>query len=92
MLHGLKVAKPCPASWEAMVGDDRVRRCELCQLNVYNISELTRPEAEALVARSEGTRLCVRFFRREDGTVLTQDCPVGVLRLRWGRARRANVS
>ena len=25
---------------------------------------------------SEG-RLCVRFFRRKDGTILTQDCPVG---------------
>ncbi|HXO37362.1 MAG TPA: hypothetical protein VN872_01925 [Candidatus Acidoferrum sp.] len=33
-------------------------------------------EAEALVSHREG-RLCVRFYRRKDGTMLTQNCPVG---------------
>ena len=37
---------------------------------------MSRTEAENLLTNSEG-RLCVRFFRRADGTILTQDCPVG---------------
>jgi hypothetical protein len=33
-------------------------------------------EAETFVAGIEG-RTCLRFFRRHDGRVLTQDCPAG---------------
>ena len=40
------------------------------------LSDMTRREAENLLIISEG-RLCVRYFRRADGTVLTKDCPVG---------------
>jgi hypothetical protein len=76
-LQDLTIAKPCPASWDAMTGDDRVRRCELCKLNVYNIAALTKPEALGLIERSEG-RVCLRLYKRADGTVLTADCPVGV--------------
>jgi hypothetical protein len=43
-------------------------------LQVYDISEMTRGEAEALIAKHEGKRLCARFYRRPDGTVLTRDC------------------
>ncbi len=60
-----------------MTGDDRVRHCQECKLNVYNLSEMTRKDAESLIARSEG-RLCVRFYRRADGTILTRDCPRGL--------------
>ena len=59
-----------------MNGDDRVRFCGECQLNVYNLSAMSRSEAEDLVRQREG-RLCVRFYRREDGTMITQDCPRG---------------
>jgi hypothetical protein len=59
-----------------MEGGDRVRFCKECRLNVYNLSEMSRQEAEWLVRNREG-RLCVRFFRRRDGTLLTRDCPVG---------------
>ena len=76
-LDDLHVARPCPASWEAMDGDARVRHCGLCQLHVYNLSEMTEAEALRLVRETEG-RLCVRFFRRADGTVLTRDCPGAV--------------
>src|SRR5262249_36156236 len=70
----VRVASPCPTSWEKMTGDDRVRHCQECKLNVYNLSEMTRTEAEQLIASREG-RLCVRFYRRADGTVMTRDCP-----------------
>jgi hypothetical protein len=59
-----------------MYGDDRVRHCAECKLNVYNLSGMSRREAESLLLNSEG-RLCIRYFRRSDGTVLTKDCPVG---------------
>jgi hypothetical protein len=62
-----------------MEGDDRVRHCSLCQQAVYDVSALTRTEATALITKSTG-RLCLRLFRRADGTVMTRDCPVGVLR------------
>src|SRR6185295_11558341 len=83
----LRVATPCPMSWDQMTGDNRVRFCDQCQLNVYNIAELSRIEAETLIASTEG-RLCARLFRRADGTVLTKDCPVGLRALRRRVAKR----
>ena len=50
-LEKLRIANPCPARWEVMEGDDRVRFCQSCKKNVYNLSALQRSEAEALVAR-----------------------------------------
>ena len=80
-LDSIRVASPCKASWNDMTGDDRVRHCQLCKLNVYNLSGLSREEAERLVQGAEG-RLCVRFFQRSDGTVLTRDCPKGLAAIR----------
>jgi hypothetical protein len=67
-----------------MTGDDQVRFCGACEKHVYNLSAMTRDEAERLLVEREG-RLCVRFYQREDGTVLTADCPVGVRRRRRRR-------
>ncbi len=75
-LNNVKIASPCPANWDAMNGDNKVRFCGECKLNVYNLSGMNKAEAENLLRNTEG-RLCVRYFRRADGTVLTQDCPVG---------------
>jgi hypothetical protein len=86
LLRSLDVASPCSADWESMTGDDCVRHCASCDLNVYNLSAMTADEAAELVSSKEG-RLCARFYRRADGTVLTQDCPVG-LRLLRAKARR----
>ena len=89
-LSKVRVASPCPADWDSMVGDERVRFCGQCELNVYNLSAMTKAQAENLIVRTEG-RLCVRFYRRTDGSILTQDCPVGLraLRQRMSRIRRA---
>ena len=84
----LRIATPCPISWEQMTGDNRVRFCGHCQLNVYNVSELSRIEAEALMASAEG-RICARLYRRADGTILTKDCPVGLRALRMQVSKRA---
>lgn len=65
-----------------MVGDDRVRHCGQCNLDVYDARNLSLVELRELVTRSTNTRgrLCMRLHRRADGTVLTRDCPVGVRR------------
>jgi len=76
-LDKIKVAAPCSAEWRFMYGDDRVRFCGQCSQNVYNLSEMTREEAEDLIRKTDG-QLCVRFYRRKDGTVLTNNCPVGL--------------
>jgi hypothetical protein len=59
-----------------MYGNEQKRFCGDCKLNVYNLSGMTKGEAEALIMNAEG-RLCVRFYRRTDGSVMTNDCPVG---------------
>jgi hypothetical protein len=73
-----------------MIGDERVRFCGQCELNVYNLSALTRTQAENLIGGTE-RRLCVRFYRRRDGSIITRDCPVGLraLKLRLSRIRKA---
>jgi hypothetical protein len=77
----LRVASPCKEDWSKMVGDDRVRFCAGCKLNVYNLSSMTDAEVKELVGKREG-RVCARFYQRADGTVLTRDCPTGVRRKR----------
>jgi hypothetical protein len=76
-LDRVSVAAPCPADWDQMMGNERVRFCGQCSLNVYNLSRMTRSEAESLIAGTEG-RLCLRFYRRRDGSIITKDCPVGL--------------
>lgn len=92
-LDNISVASPCPANWDEMYGDDRKRFCGECKLNVYNLSGMTRRDAEDLIRNWEG-RLCVRFYRRADGTVLTEDCPVGwaAVKRRMSRAATAVFS
>ncbi len=81
MLDDIRVASPCHERWDAMTGDEQARHCGSCKKNVYNLSAMTREVAEALVREKEG-KLCVRYYRRADGTILTADCSVGVRRKR----------
>ncbi|MEZ6189354.1 MAG: hypothetical protein R3F62_30675 [Planctomycetota bacterium] len=76
-LNAITIAAPCTADWDAMQGDERVRFCGQCELNVYNLSAMSEGEAQTLVQETEG-RLCVRLYKRRDGTLITQDCPVGL--------------
>jgi hypothetical protein len=89
-LDHLRIASPCPVGWDQMTGDDRVRFCEQCSLRVYNISEMTRTEAEALIAKTEG-HICARIYRRFDGTIITRDCPVGLRAIRTRVAKMAGA-
>lgn len=85
-LNNIRIASPCKANWDEMYGNDRKRFCGECKLNVYDLSGMSRQEAEDLLEKTEG-RLCVRFYRRADGSVITQNCPVG-----WAKVKqRARV-
>jgi hypothetical protein len=83
VLDNLRVAAPCNADWSQMTpgADDRVRNCGDCKKDVYNLTDMTRDEAEALIVATAG-KLCVRYFQRHDGTILLADCVVGAKRRR----------
>jgi hypothetical protein len=81
-IDGLEIATPCEVAWDSLAGDARVRHCGKCRQNVYNIEAMTRGDALRLVAAREG-RVCLRIFRRPDGTVVTADC--------WSRLRAARA-
>ncbi|MBX7195633.1 MAG: hypothetical protein K1X94_26490 [Sandaracinaceae bacterium] len=68
----ITIASPCPERWVSMVGDDRVRHCSRCDKPVYNLGAMSAAEVSALY--SGPLTPCVRFFRREDGAVMTSDC------------------
>ena len=89
-LDHVRVAAPCSADWDSMFGDERVRFCGQCKLNVYNLSEMKRAEAELLISRAEG-RLCVRYYQRRDGSIITQNCPVGLQAIKRRLTRVANA-
>jgi hypothetical protein len=86
LLPQVHIASPCPAAWEEMRGDDRSRFCGECKLNVYNLSDMSADEAEAFLTDATG-RVCVRYYRRADGTVMTRDCPRGLAAARKRFAR-----
>jgi hypothetical protein len=76
LLASVQIASPCSVGWENMKGDDRERFCNLCQLSVYNISDMTEREAESFLRSRIGEqRTCVQLWRRADGTVMTDNCP-----------------
>lgn len=90
-LEHVSIAAPCNVGWDNMVGSDRVRFCGQCSLNVYNLSAMSKSEAERLVSQTEG-RLCIRYYRRADGTILTKNCPIGLRALKRRVSRIASAS
>ncbi len=86
------VETPCPTTWDKMKGSDSVRFCHLCHLNVYNIANLTDKEAEEVLSKGkEGGRVCALLYRRPDGTIVTDNCPRALRKVRdaskWLKAK-----
>ncbi|HTL32601.1 MAG TPA: hypothetical protein VL326_05735 [Kofleriaceae bacterium] len=75
VLPNIYVASPCPADWSKMTGDERARMCGQCNKHVFNLSQMTRSDAEELIIEKNGS-LCVRYYQRNDGTILLKDCTV----------------
>jgi hypothetical protein len=91
LLQRIYVASPCNVPWESMQGDEHVRHCASCDKDVFDLSSLTREEAEALLIEKKG-KLCAQYYRREDGTILTADCEVGVAKKKRARRKAAVVA
>ncbi|MBA3993800.1 MAG: hypothetical protein C0469_09760 [Cyanobacteria bacterium DS2.3.42] len=81
LLNQVQIAAPCHVDWDSMTGDERKRFCGDCKLNVYNVSTMSTKDAAQLIRESEG-RSCLRLYRRKDGTIITDNCPVGLRNLR----------
>lgn len=85
-LEAMQVASPCDRDWNAMRGDDSARFCQSCAKHVYNLSGMTRAEAENLIRSHERDmaegEFCIRLSRRADGTIITDNCPIGLRRFR----------
>jgi hypothetical protein len=75
-----EIASPCDQDWSSMSGDDKCRFCSLCEKNVYNLGSMTEIEVNILLKTEKN--VCTRVFKRPDGTILTEDCPVGLKQVR----------
>jgi hypothetical protein len=82
ILAEVRVATPCDANWEDMEGDQLVRFCGTCKKHVYNLSEMTKEQAESLLCERADKATCVRIYRRDDGTVISADCSAGIIQAR----------
>jgi hypothetical protein len=91
VLPNIRVATPCTADWNQMTGDDRVRHCATCDKDVFNLSAMTREDAEALILQKAGD-LCARYYQRTDGTILLADCTVAVAQKRKRRVIAAGAA
>lgn len=91
ILNSVSIASPCTAPWEEMAGDDKIRHCSRCGLNVHNFEAMTRDEVERVLRMKlddPSVRVCARLYRRADGTILMQDCPRGLAAAR-ARVRKS---
>ena len=73
ILDRICIALPCSMNWEDMQGNDEVRLCGGCDKNVYNISAMSKKRAEEIL--SAPTLPCLQLQRRDDGTLVTDECP-----------------
>ncbi len=73
-IESVIIAAPCSVSWDNMKGSDTVRHCVGCQQSVYNLSAMTQIEADEFLQANQKLP-CLRFFRRSDGTIMTDNCP-----------------
>jgi hypothetical protein len=77
----IAIAAPCKVSWETMIGDEQKRLCGGCSKNVYNLSTMSQAEAESFLQKVDELP-CLKFYRRQDGTIIFENCPKGLRKLR----------
>lgn len=78
ILDGICIAMPCSVDWNEMKGDNKVRLCGGCNKNVYNISAMSKEEAEELL--SAPTLPCIQIARTDTGAIVTDQKPTTI---RW---------
>ena len=64
-LDKIEVKSPCSQSWEEMRGSETTRFCSHCDLNVNNLSAMTRKQALKIV-RESGGAICVRYVKNPE--------------------------
>ena len=73
------ISSPCSIKWDDMQAEQSnssVRFCGDCKLNVHNLSSLSDEEVVVLLnKKASGERVCTYFYRKEDGTLVTDNCP-----------------
>lgn len=67
-LDQLKIQSPCPKKWADFSGSDGRRYCDSCSKHVYNLSSMSRLEAEALLRLKRGD-LCVAYRMTKEGKI-----------------------
>ncbi len=81
-LNSIYIASPCEVQWKDMDGSDQVRFCKSCKKNVFNISAMSTNDAVKLLTENTQERPCVKLYKRADGTLITDNCPVGLRKAR----------
>ncbi len=84
----------CPTHWETMTGNHRKRFCTDCKKHVYDFSQMTRGEIEAVLEATRGN-LCARVTRQPDGSLKMQEVtaqPLHLISRRVSPLARAVVS
>ena len=76
----MKLKHSCDLNWSDLNGASNTRRhCTHCSRDVFNISAMTRQQAEQLIEEHQERGLCVRFARR-DGRIVHHGDPREQLR------------
>ena len=89
-LNLIEIPKPCEVPWDSMQGNERVRFCDQCSKNVYNISDVSETEAMKLLIDNEG-KVCISMLKRADGTIVSDNCPPLLRPVRNGYRKLAAV-
>jgi hypothetical protein len=74
-VNKIVIQNPCAANWDEMDGDQTVRFCGQCKKNVHNLTAMFPEQLERTLALRESGSLCVFMARRDDGTVIIDNCP-----------------
>jgi hypothetical protein len=72
--------RPCAVPWSQMRGDERVRHCETCARDVYDLSAMSAREAEIRLLNAGTLTPCIRFARDDEGRVMHAAPPPGAYR------------
>src|SRR5215510_11923925 len=90
LLDRAEIVSPCTADWNSMKGTAEVRFCSECRKYVYNISEMTRREAEALLS-TRGNQMCARLIRDIEGQTITVESLPPIRLMSWKPGPVANA-
>ena len=84
----MKLKYTCHISWSDLEGASNTRRhCTACSRDVFNISAMTRQQAQQVIDEHQERGLCVRFVKR-DGQIVHKGDPLEQLRSQRTGVRR----